>query len=375
MKQLFNMLYQEMEKHREPFCQHFRKCGGCSLQDLSYPKQIELKERFLEKIFDKKIIVIPSPVEKYYRGKMEYVYAFGKLGMREKGTYKFVVDLQECYLLSEKMRVFLPKLKALFEKYNITSHNYLNHQGYLRYAVIRHTKFKDEYMINLVTYTEDDRVKKVMEEIMQQYDALIWSVNSKLAETSIGHVREIWKKDNICEQFDNVKYQIGPYSFFQTNSFIAKEIYKKIKEYVFGNVLDLYAGAGNISMYIADKCNFITSVEFNEASVKMAHKNIELNGLTNIEIVRSMCYDFLKQNQHLEYDWVILDPPRTGLERTVKQISRLLPERIIYISCNAKTFLLDLDKLSDNYKLEEIIGYDMFPQTPHLELFSVLNRK
>lgn len=373
-----DMLVPEIPKNackREPECKHFGICGGCSYQHICYKDQLRMKKAYLEKLFEREMEIIPSSKEFFYRNKIELVYAFNKLGLREKGTYKRVVDLQECCLHSEKVEKILPRLRELFKEHKVESYDYLRHEGYLRYVVLRHAKFSNQYMINFVTASEAQKITKVAEALKEEFNSIVWSVNSGKADTSFGAVQQFWNSAHIEEHFDNIKFRIGANTFFQNNSYIALQIYRKIKEHVSGRVLDLYAGCATISAFIADKCDCVEAVEINSEAVDYGYKNLHINDITNVRVLQQDVYAYLKNKQSIDFDYVILDPPRAGLEKAFKHIMRLKPKNIIYISCNPAIFRRELFFLKKFYNVAELLAYDMFPQTKHTELLCVLERK
>lgn len=365
----------EEVKKRKPACKHFNTCGGCSLQHVCYKDQLKMKKSYLEKLFERELEVLPSPEEFFYRNKIELVCAFGKIGLRKKGTYKHVVDLQECFLHSKKVTEIMPVLRDVFLKHAIEDYNYIKHEGYLRYVVLRHAKFTDQYMINFVTASEDEKICKVAEELKQEFDSVVWSINSSRADTSFGSIKQFWNKAYIEERFDDIVFRIGANTFFQNNSYVALQIYRKIKEIVSGNVLDLYAGCAAISCFVAENCASVEAVEINSEAIDYGTINLKINDITNVKLLQQDVYTYLKRKESLDFDFVILDPPRAGLEKALKHILRLKPKNIIYLVCNPIVFRRELFFFKKFYNVVELLAYDMFPQTPHIELLCVLERK
>ncbi|MCD6479037.1 MAG: 23S rRNA (uracil(1939)-C(5))-methyltransferase RlmD [Candidatus Diapherotrites archaeon] len=372
---MFALKVPENACKREPKCKHFGACGGCSYQHICYEDQLRMKKAYLEKLFERELEVIPSPKEFFYRNKIELVCAFGKIGLWKKATYKHVVDLQECCLHSKKVAEVLPELRELLKKHNIQGYNYLTHKGYLRYIVLRHAKFTGEYMVNFVTANENENICRIAQELREKFDSIIWSVNSSRADTSFANVRQFWKSPYIEERFDNITFRMGANTFFQNNSYVALQIYRKIKECVSGRVLDLYAGCATISAFVADNCNYVEAVEINSEAIDYGCTNLNINNITNVKLLQQDVYAYLKNKQSLDFDYVIVDPPRAGLEKTLKHILRLKPKNIIYISCNPVVLRRELFFFKKFYNISELLAYDMFPQTQHIELLCVLERK
>ena len=376
MKEIEKFILENSQTKREPICKHFLKCGGCSFQHIPYIKQIKLKEKFLSSYFNRKVKVNPSPKEYFYRTRMDYVFAFNKLGLRKKGSYKHVVNLDECYLISEKVKEILEKTREILIKENISSYDYIKHKGYLRYVVFRHAKFTKQHMINFVTASKSEEIEKIVKYFTDEFDSVVWSINESKSDVSYGKTFKFWKNEFIKEKLGKKVFFIGANSFFQSNSYIALKIYQKIKKAVDGRVADLYAGSATIGIFISDSCESVDSVEINDESIKIGKKSIEENKVKNVLMVKSDVVDYLKRIKEKckRYNFFILDPPRTGLQKAAEIINKYGPTEIVYLSCNPKTFKLDVEKM-DRYELVSLEAFDMFPQTPHIELLAFLQRK
>ncbi len=357
----------------------YREYKKIDFASMPYKKQLDAKQKFLSWLFCQDITIARSPKTKYYRTKMDYVYAMGKFGQRKPGSYKHVIEIESCDMISEKISKFIPRMRSLLHKHKIESHDYIKHEGYLRYVVIRHAKFTDQYMINFVTFTDENKLNKLVKEIYDEFDSIVWSYQPSLADLSYGKVLKWWKKPYIEEKFDNVVFRIGANMFFQSNSYVAREIYCRIKELVGmsgkARVLDLYAGAATISCYIANTCKEVTAVELNEEAAEFGRQNIEINKLDNVEIICEDTKEYLKKLEKLEHDTVIVDPPRAGMQKAAKYLVRLKPEKIVYMSCNPITLKQDLEVLGQNYTISVLEAYDMFPNTYHVEMLVLLESK
>ncbi len=144
------------------------------------------------------------------------------------------------------------------------------------------------------------------------------------------------------------------------------------------HVLELYCGAGNFTFHIADKVQSVVAVEGDSQSVETARKVQKKLDKKNIQFIVSdvleTLHDFATQMKL--FDVIVCDPPRSGLKSSVGAILRLKPKKIIYISCDRQTFCEDVKKLmSAGYELKVLQGVDMFPQTRHIEVASVLELK
>ncbi len=351
-------------------CPYFDSCGGC-YYSIPYKEQLREKKYELNEIFKKDIELFPSPLTEGYRQRMDYVYAFKKLGLRKQGNFKNVVDIKKCTLISEKMNNVSLKVRELLQKYNIRSYDYLKHDGYLRYVVIREAKFTGQVMVCFVTADTTNDIMKVIDEIKEHVDSVVWSINDTRTDSSLGTVHKGFN-EYIEEDFDGVKYKISANVFFQSNPIFAKEIFKEIKEYVKGETLELFCGIGAITLYAAENTTKITGVEASDEAIELAKENAKINNI-NAEFICEDARSYLIKAKTPQT--LIADPPRAGLGRDLcRKILWKKPERIIIMSCNPKTLAHDLHILEKKYEIKFLKAFDMFPHTKHMECLCMLER-
>ncbi len=333
-------------------CKYFGKCGGCKFQD-EYETQIKRKKSFLENLFNTEI-KIKTGNQWHYRNRMDFVYAFGKLGLREKGTWKWVVDIDSCPIASEVINKELKKVRErIIDK--IESYNFIHHKGYLRYVVIRSGEFTGDVLTNFVVAKKETF----------DYDGKhVFSLNNTMSDTSYGEAFTELKF--LTEKFGNITYFIHPNAFFQTNPKMAFEMYKEIKKFAEGRVLDLFAGIGSIGIFISDSVKEVHAIENNPNSLISAKKTMDYNDIKNVNFEIG---DARKANVD-NFDTVIIDPPRGGCgKKLMKKINGI--KRVIYLSCNPKTQREDIEFLKD-YEVIHQVAFDAFPNTPHVENLLVL---
>ncbi len=366
------------EKYRGsamPACEHFRECGGCLFQDISYDVQLALKLEYLNSLFSDiawiEEIVPSAPFG--YRNRMDFVAAFGKIGLRKAGRYRHVVDIRACAIMQEKSIALFQKLRPLL--LNVEDYDYLHHHGFLRYIVLRQGFFSGETMINFVTAKPEDRLSSFIGVVLNEADSSSLLYNDSFTDTSFGNEYSTLKRGYITEEFDGIRYNITPNAFFQSNSPVARELYRRVKKIAAGkSILDLFCGAGTISLFIADAAARVTGVEISRESIAAAEENRMINNIENVQFVCADARQFLSENT-IDCDMVIIDPPRGGLHpKLVRLLAERAPGRIAYISCNPPLLKEDLAILN-NYSIESITAFDMFPQTPHIELLVLLCRK
>jgi len=357
-----------------PSCTYFDKCGGCMFQNISYNDQLNLKKIYLNELLEGIVqidSVFPS-VDFGYRNRMDMVTAFGKIGLREEGSYKFVVDIDDCKIMQNKMNSIYNELHPLLKE--IDGYNYLSHKGYLRYIILRQAMFTEQLMVNFVIADRENRIQHIIDKIYDRVDSISLILNDGLADLSFGEIIEDVKGGYIEEKLEDLTFRIKPNSFFQSNSYIALEMYKKIRENVSGKVLDLYSGVGSISLFVASNAKSVTAVEVVGEAVEIANINKEINNISNVEFLCQDAKEFMREYTE-EVDTLILDPPRSGMNpKMLKYINAIAPKRIIYMSCNPATFKIDFELL-EGYTLKSFEAFDMFPQTPHVETLAVLDRQ
>ncbi|TAL37495.1 MAG: 23S rRNA (uracil(1939)-C(5))-methyltransferase RlmD [Spirochaetes bacterium] len=355
-------------------CAHFGECGGCLFQDIRYGDQLLLKREWLRGVLsgvcDVGDVGASDPLS--YRNRMDMVSAFGASGLRVRGSFRRVVDVRSCEIMQERSRRAFMDMKPLLAA--TPGYDYLRHEGFLRYTVLRQARFTNELMINFVTASREDRLGALAEAACGMADSVSLILNEGLADLNTGEVYAVLKRGRIEEDFDGVRYEISPNSFFQSNSEIARVMYREIRDQVKGRVLDLYSGVGSISLFAACAAEHVTGVEMSAEGVDTARANAELNGIANAEFVCADALDFLRERA-AGFDTLVLDPPRGGVHpKAVKRVNECAPEKIVYMSCNPVTFRDDV-KLLENYRVESFRAWDMFPQTPHVETLAVLKRK
>jgi 23S rRNA (uracil1939-C5)-methyltransferase len=398
-------IIKESELRTKPICSHFGLCGGCSWQDLKYEEQLKFKTKqvkeSLEHIggFCESILRSDFPIQEalgseeifYYRNKMEYAFAPDPnrqliLGLHPKERFDQVFDLKECFLQSEKTNRIVDFVRSFAKEKKLIPYDLRQRSGFLRFLAIRESKNTDMTMVNLVTnkgeFPFKDEFSSQLFSNFPFVKSIVRNISSKLANIAVGEEEELLGGERtITEKLGKFKFEISSNSFFQTNTRQAEKLY----EIVLGmadlqggeSVLDLYCGAGTISIFLSQNAKKVIGVESMEESVKNAQRNAELNGVTNCEFI---CGEVKKVLAKLVGDkeipdLVVVDPPRAGLHKhVVKSLLNMRPPQIIYVSCNPSTLARDLKILCEEcYKLEKVQPIDMFPHTYHIETVVKLN--
>ncbi|WP_302654339.1 23S rRNA (uracil(1939)-C(5))-methyltransferase RlmD [uncultured Clostridium sp.] len=381
-------------------CPHFGVCGGCSSQNLTYEKQLELLSDEVCELFEDKDIpmgmylgVKGSENTWEYRNKMEFTFGDLEkggeltLGMHMKGKSFGVLTVDNCMIVDEDFRKVLTVTVEYFRKQNLPYYRVMKREGYLRHLVVRKASNTGELMVNLVTTTQIDFDLSGYTELLksQTYKGKLVSVlhteNDSFSDAVVPEkVNILYGRDYIIEELLDLKFKISPFSFFQTNSRGAESLYSIVRDFM-GNgdnkvVFDLYCGTGTIGQIAAHNAKKVIGLELIEEAVEAAKENAKLNGLDNCEFIAGDVAETIKQVK-VKPDIIILDPPRSGVSpKALDYVIKFNAKEIIYVSCNPKTMVDNLETLlAAGYKVEKSKVKDMFPNTPHAETVVRLIKK
>ncbi|MDM8128578.1 23S rRNA (uracil(1939)-C(5))-methyltransferase RlmD [Paraclostridium benzoelyticum] len=381
-------------------CKHFNVCGGCSMLSVPYEKQLEIKERQVMDLFLEQDIfgfnfqgIEQSPQTKEYRNKMEYTFGDEMkdgpltLGLHKKGKHIDILTVDGCFLVDNDFIKVLTSTVEYFNEKNAPYYRNMSHKGYLRNLVVRKGINTNEMMVNIVTSSQENFDMTEYKDMLLNLDlkadlvSILHTINDGLADAvNCDELRVLHGRDYIQEEFLGLKFKISPFSFFQTNTKGAEELYKIAREFVGEHndkvVFDLYSGTGTIGQVMAEKAKKVYGIEIIEEAVEAANKNAKLNNLTNCEFIAG---DVAKTVNKLKAkpDIIIVDPPRPGVHKdAIRDISKFDSKEIVYISCNPKTLVLDLVEFKKyGYDVEKVKCMDMFPNTPHVETIVKLHKK
>ncbi len=401
------------DKRTQPLCVHFGTCGGCKWQHLQYEWQLHYKQQQvidaltrIGKVQFPEVLPILGSANVYnYRNRLDFSFSNKKwltleevnsgevhsdrdaLGFHIPGTFDKVLDLRECHLqgsVSEEIRQFVREFTAQkgYEFFDIR-----NHGGFLRSLIVR-TASTGEVMVIVQLYREDaDAQKELLDAIAARFPAitsLLCIVNPKGNDTFHDlPVHTHYGRDHIFEAMEDLRFKIGPKSFYQTNSLQAYELYKVTREFAgltgVENVYDLYTGTGTIALFVAKQAKKVTGVEMVAAAIEDAKLNAQLNNITNTEFFAADMKDMFNAEfiaRHGKPDVIITDPPRAGMHEDVTRcLATSGAERIVYVSCNPASQARDLAILDENYVIRKVQPVDMFPQTHHVENVVLLEKR
>ncbi len=365
-------------------CPHAGVCGGCLWQHLAYEAQIKIKHGMIDAAFanaghDERIGTFIQAAEKFhYRNRMDYAVGWnGQIGLKEYGSWSRYVDLSTCLLLNDGVGEILQHVRDWMRDADLQPYDAKFYTGDVRYVVIREAKHTDQRLITLVV-KDASRVseahRSALEVILSPYCTSLLLGEQSL-KTDLSHAQrfDILKGEPWFEEVANgVTYRIHPNSFFQTNTTMAEELQRVVKDYVGApkTLLDLYCGLGFFGIYLAkqDPSLHVSGYEIDAEAIALATRNANANGVADRCVFTSGPAEDLSWKD-IDADCVILDPPRAGLHpKVLKTVIEKRPETIVYVSCNYHRLVEELKEFKEHYTIEDVGALDLFPHTRHVEV-------
>jgi len=390
---------------QEPFCEHFGVCGGCKWQHLPYRLQLQYKQKQVEDSI-RRIghVDIPqvqeimgSSLDRFYRNKLEYTFSDHRwlsqeeidsertiddtraLGFHIPGLFDKIVDINTCWLQEEPSNKIRNVVKEYALANGYTFFSQKEHTGFLRNLIVR-TASTGEVMVILSFFHEDEEKRvKLLDHLLESVadiTSLMYVINGKGNDTLYDQdIRLYHGRDHIFEKLENLRFKIGPKSFFQTNTQQALELYRVARDFAglqgHETVYDLYTGTGTIANFLAKGAAKVIGIESVPEAIEDAFVNSEINSIYNTSFYAGDMKDLLDDafiSRHGRPDVIVTDPPRAGMHaKVVEQLLKVAPQKIVYVSCNPATQARDLQLLNEKYTITALQPVDMFPQTHHVE--------
>ncbi|MBO7128899.1 MAG: 23S rRNA (uracil(1939)-C(5))-methyltransferase RlmD [Prevotella sp.] len=404
-----------------PFCQHFGVCGGCKWQNLPYSEQLKFKQ---QQVFDQltrigKIElpefrpILGSVHTQSYRNKLDYGCANKRyltkeeiaslpndesqslkevpaIGFHITGAFDKILPIEKCWLMDDLHNQIRNEVRDYAIANGISFFDLRAQTGLLRDVIIRNSASGEWMVIIQFHYDEtggEQEALGLLQHIADQFPqitSLMYLDNQKCNDTIGDQDILVFKgKDHIFELMEDLRFKVGPKSFYQTNTEQAYHLYSVAREFAGlegGEVVyDLYTGTGTIANFVARQARQVIGIEYVPEAIEDAKVNSEINGITNTLFYAGDMKDILTDDfiaEHGRPDVIITDPPRAGMHPdVVKTILRAAPQRIVYVSCNPATQARDLHDLDTDYRVAAVQPVDMFPHTPHVENVVLLIRR
>ena len=399
-----------------PFCSHFGVCGGCKWQNLPYAEQLRFKQqqvadqlRRIGKVELPEIRpILGSVLTREYRNKLDFGCANRRYLTREQlsdeslrkdipaigfhitGAFDKILPIETCHLMHPLHNDIRNAIRDYALEKQLSFFDLKAQKGLLRDVIIRNSN-SGEWMVILQFHYDETGGQEEAFGLLQyikdnfpQISSLMYVDNQKCNDT-IGDldILTFSGSDHIFELMEDLRFKVGPKSFYQTNTEQALHLYQVARDFaqLTGHelVYDLYTGTGTIANFVARRARQVVGIEYVPEAIEDAKVNASINGLENTLFYAGDMKDILTDDfiaEHGRPDVIITDPPRAGMHPdVVSTILRAAPQRIVYVSCNPATQARDLQLLDADYRVKAVQPVDMFPHTPHVENVVLLERR
>lgn len=387
----------------EPKCPYHRQCGGCQIQALDYTAQLAYKENkvrnnliriggFSGELLDQVMEPVVGMEEPfYYRNKAQFPIGVDREGRLVTGFYAgrthSIIPNTDCALGVKENRVILEILLDYMKKYAVTAYNEKTGEGLVRHILIRKGFASGELMVCVVIngdrLPQEDRLVDALSTVKGMTSISV-NINKENTNVIMGKkCRTIWGQDTISDVLSGITFSISPLSFYQVNPVQTEKLYGIALDYAgltgTETVWDLYCGIGTISLFMAKRARQVYGVEVVEQAIRDARSNAERNGIANAAFYVGKAEEVLPklyEEAGICADVICVDPPRKGCDETcLETIVKMVPRRIVYVSCDSATLARDLKYLcAHGYELRRVRAVDMFPQTVNIETIVALSR-
>ena len=422
-----NYAYARMEKVIEPSpfrvlapCPVARQCGGCQIQSLSYEKQLEFKFNkvknnllrlggFDEDTVNAAMEPIVGMDEPYrYRNKAQFPVGIDRQGKTIAGFYAgrthSIIPCEDCLLGVKENKEILDAVLKYMDKCGVSAYDETTGKGVVRHVLIRKGFESGELMVCIVINAKTLPKTCILTENLskiQNMTSVSYNINTNNTNVILGDVtKTIYGRDTISDflwernpaDFSKtdkcVGYNISPRSFYQVNPVQTEKLYSLALSYAGltgkENVWDLYCGIGTISLFMAPHAKKVYGVEIIPQAIEDARQNAINNGFDNAEFfvgkaeeVLPAFYENPSDETMTKPDVIVVDPPRKGCDEVcLNTMLKMMPDRIVYVSCDSATLARDLRILVDGgYELKKVRPVDQFPHTVHTECACKLERR
>lgn len=374
-------------------CPIFYECGGCDFLHMTYDYQLELKQTSVQTLFDKKSFeirvnpIIRSEKPLNYRHKVVLSAKTNKqklrLGLYREKTRE-VIPFLNCFIHDKDTNLVLKTLEMLLNKYKIPAYDLQTNQGILKHVMIRKSLVRQEMMVVFVTQgTLMPNGKKISQDLVKKHPKVVTTVqNIHRKRTHLVLLEEekiIYGPGYIIDNIADLSFRLSARSFYQVNPEQMLKLYSRAIEMAdLKNediVLDAYSGIGTLSLLIAKHVKQVIAIEVNKDAHLDALNNKKYNQVDNVDFINEDVNLYL-ENMESEIDVLFMDPTRDGsTPEFLNAVKKLGPTKIVYISCEPKTQVRDLEHLKESYEINEVQPVDMFSQTEHIENIVLLSLK
>lgn len=370
-------------------CEHQTRCGGCALMPVSYSEQLKIKKQLLEGALYKYTgedidvgQIVPSEKQLFYRNKCNLPIV-EKDGILINALYasgsNHPVYINHCLIHDLKLEEIRIRAMKVLNRHRYRQYDHHLKQG-LRQLMIR--GFDKQYQMVLITgkdIIDEDTINdlKKIDSLASIYQGI--NIHKSPINMMPDNLHLLYGEKKIQLKLGRYRLRLSPQAFFQLNQDQAEKIYEEVRNMIDEHcetIVEAYCGIGAISLYLSDKAKQVTGIEIVERAIQDAKENARLNNIDNTTFITDDAPKAIRRIlKDQDIDVLVVDPPRTGLDdELLLSIMKSKIKKIIYVSCNPATLGKNLDVLSNRYRIEAIKGFDMFPNTPHVETVCLMSR-
>ena len=378
---------------REPDCPYYRQCGGCAFRHMDYAEELRAKGQRVQdalarlgssSVTVEEVLGAAEPL--HYRNKSQYpVSADGKVGFYRARTHQ-VTDLSACLIQKPQADAAAGALRRYMAAQHVPGYDEKTGQGLVRHLYVR-TNAKGQSLICVVVNGErlpgEEALVEAMRQAVRSAVGVVLNVNTRRSNVILGdRYRTLWGEDTLTDTLCGHSFRLSIPAFYQVNRDQAEVLYCKAVEYagLTGTelVLDLYCGAGTITLTMADRAKKVIGAEIVAPAVENARENAAANGIENVEFFCGDAGDIAARlaEERLRPEVICVDPPRKGLApEVIDAMVQMGPERIVYVSCDPATLGRDVKLLAQRgYAARRAAAVDLFPGTAHVETVCLLSK-
>lgn len=380
-------------------CQTYKRCGGCQLRHIKYEETLKIKQNAVQSLVNKTLkqkieveetLGMENPY--HYRNKAQYPLGINKEGKPVMGVFANrtheIIPIQNCLIQNKQAEEVAKFIFDFIVKNKISIYDEKKQKGLMRHIVTKiGIKTKEIMCILVINGNEIPQEKELINQVIMHFPnvkTIVKNINKQNTNVILGKENiSIYGDGFIKDKLGEYVFKISPLSFYQVNPIQAQRLYQIgveaaqiTKQDI---VFDLYCGIGTISLFMARFAKSVYGIELVEEAVWAARENTLINKIDNVHFIAGdveKILDDLINKQKIIPDIVMVDPPRKGLDRkSIDNILRISPKRLVYISCNPATLVRDMSALEGLYEIKRLKPVDMFPFTSHVECVALMGRK
>ena len=380
-------------------CQTYKRCGGCQLRHIKYEETLKIKQNAVQSLVNKTLkqkieveetLGMENPY--HYRNKAQYPLGINKEGKPVMGVFANrtheIIPIQNCLIQNKQAEEVAKFIFDFIVKNKVSIYDEKKQKGLMRHIVTKIGIKTEEIMcILVINGNEIPQEKELINQVIMHFPnvkTIVKNINKQNTNVILGKENiPIYGDGFIKDKLGEFVFKISPLSFYQVNPIQAQRLYQIgvdaaqiTKQDI---VFDLYCGIGTISLFMAPFAKSVYGIELVEEAVYAARENALINKIDNAQFIAGdveKILDDLINKQKIIPDIVMVDPPRKGLDRrSIDNILRISPKRLVYISCNPATLVRDLSALEGLYEIKRLKPVDMFPFTSHVECVALMGRK